>query len=143
MSASSLRAPLGLELLVAGADGLLVQPSPALRPRTYSVISSRSSMNLESAAIRPISSSRLIVCLPGFLRREVGDELHDVVVVDRGRGKEDELEIELVEVGACFVVAGLALLLREPLGGFKVLRRGRRSARPWAGCVSIVFPARG
>ena len=47
-------------------DGLLVEsPSPALRPRTYSVISSRSSMNLESAAIRPISSSRVIDDLPG------------------------------------------------------------------------------
>ena len=56
-----------LELLVAGADGGLVETFTRLEVRTYSVMSSRSSMNLASAAIRPMSCSRLIVALPGFL----------------------------------------------------------------------------
>jgi len=39
---------LGLEPLVAGADGGFVKPWPSLSERTYSVISSRSSMNFAS-----------------------------------------------------------------------------------------------
>ena len=69
-----------------------------------------------------MSCSRLIVELLRVLARVLGDQLHDVVVVDDGGGEEDELEVELVDlgVGRLAVLAGLALLLLEPLGGFEV-----------------------
>ena len=64
--------------------------------------------------------------LAGRLGLEVGDELHDVVVVDHRRGEEDELEIELIDGRTRSCSPGLPLLLTQPLGGFEVLRRGRR-----------------
>ena len=58
--------------------------------------------------------------LAGRLGLEVGDELHDVVVVDHRRGEEDELEIELID-GRVGLLAGLFALFTQPLGGFEVL----------------------
>ena len=59
--------------------------------------------------------------LLGSCPEKLGDQAHDVVVVDEGRGEEDELEIELVDLGAgALPSAGLALLLPQPLGGFEV-----------------------
>ena len=60
--------------------------------------------------------------LLGVLSRVLGDQLHDVVVVDDGGGKEDELEVELVDLGTgrLAVPAGRTLLLSQALGGFKV-----------------------
>ena len=56
------------------------------------------------------------------LSRVLGDQLHDVVVVDDGGGEENELEVELVdlEVGWLAVPAGRALLLFQALGGFEI-----------------------
>ena len=56
------------------------------------------------------------------LTRVFGDQLHDVVVVDIGGGEENELEVKLVDLGAgrLAVLAGLALLLFQALGGFEI-----------------------
>ena len=69
-----------------------------------------------------MSCSRLIFELLRVLPRVLGDQLHDVVVVDDGGGEEDELEVELVDlgVGRLAVLSGRALLLLEALGGFEV-----------------------
>ena len=68
-----------------------------------------------------MSCSRLIVSPLRVLTRVLGDQLHDVVVVDDGGGEEDELKVELVDlgVGRLAVPAG-ALLLLKSLGGFEV-----------------------
>ena len=52
----------------------------------------------------------------------MGDQFHDVVVVDNGRGEENELEFELVNIGVgrLAIPAGRALLLFQALGGIKV-----------------------
>ena len=52
--------------------------------------------------------------LGGRLPAEAGDELHDVVVVDVGGGKEDELEIELVDRVTAVLLRGLADLVAKP-----------------------------
>ena len=98
------------------------RPSPSLSERTYSVISSRSSRNLASdwtQADELLAADRELFRV---LTRVLGDQLHDVVVVDDGGGEEDELEVELVDLGTgrLAVPAGRALLLLEPLGGFEV-----------------------
>ena len=69
-----------------------------------------------------MSCSRLILTFLGSLSRVTGDQLHDVVVVDDGGGEEDELEVELVDVGVgrLAVNSGLALLLLQTLSGFEV-----------------------
>ena len=56
------------------------------------------------------------------LTRVLGDQLHDVVVVDDGGSEEDELEVELVDLGLrrLAVLSRRALLLFETLGGFEV-----------------------
>ena len=58
----------------------------------------------------------LLRILSGLLR----DQLHDVVVVDHGRGEEDELEVELIDLRSdCLtVLTGQAALFLETPGGF-------------------------
>ena len=51
----------------------------------------------------------------------VGDQLHDVVVVDDGGGEEDELEVELLDLGSSGRLRRLVLLLLQPLGRFQIL----------------------
>ena len=60
--------------------------------------------------------------MPGVLGRELGDQPHDVVVVDDGGGEEDELEVELVDVGWSPARRRLPLpcWLLEALGGFQI-----------------------
>src|SRR5256885_711530 len=53
------------------------------------------------------------------LTRVLGDQLHNVVVVDDGGGKKDELEVEVVDLGLGRL-ARRALLLLETLSGFEV-----------------------
>ncbi|MNR48840.1 hypothetical protein D3C85_1681270 [compost metagenome] len=50
--------------------------------------------------------------LPG---REVGNQLHDVVVIDGGRSEEHELEIELLQLLALFIT-GLGALVSQASG---------------------------
>ena len=53
-----------------------------------------------------MSCSRLIFAFRGLAG--VGDQLHDVVVVDDGGGEEDELEVELVDFGVGSVSPGFS-----------------------------------
>ena len=55
-------------------------------------------------------------------RREAGDEVHDVVVVDVGLGKEDELEVgEHQLIRPAVVGVGLGILLFQLLGRLEIL----------------------
>ena len=78
------------------------------------------------------------------LPRILGDQLHDVVVVDECGGEEDELEVELVdiEVGGLAVLSGRTLLLLKSLGGFEIGGRGRRGGRPRGGPAQSARAAR-
>ena len=93
------------------------RPSPFLSERTYSVISSRSSRNLASDWISPMSCSRVILKVFGSWLEYFGDQAHDVVIVNDRGGEENELEVKLVNLG---VPASRALLLPETPGGFEV-----------------------
>ena len=119
-----LRVPLGLELLVALADGLLVERLAGLQ--RADVLGDRLAL-VEELGVRLDQPDELLAAhllLLGILPGEAGDQAHDVVVVDQGRGEEDELEIELIDVVARLrlpVAAGPFALFAEPLGGFEVL----------------------
>jgi len=109
-----------LEPLVTGADGGLVkalagfQAADVLRdllPLIHKLGIGGDQANKLLAAHRRLA---------GRLGLEVGDQLHDVVVVDHRAGEEDELEIELIDVGA-HLLPRLFPLFPEPLGGFEIL----------------------
>ncbi len=109
-----------LEPLVAGADGGLVEAFASLQ--AADVFGNRVPL-VEKLGIGGDQPDKLLAAhrrLASRLGLEVGDELHDVVVVDHRAGEEDELKIELID-GGVGLLAGLFALFTEPLGRFEVL----------------------
>ena len=94
----------------------------------------RSSKNFASDSISPMSCSRLNFCFLGSCPVKRAIEAHDVVVVDQGRGEEDELEIELVDVVARDLssLPPASTLLAKALCGFEEYWPRNLSTRPWA-----------
>ena len=109
---------LGLEPLVAGANCGLVEAFTLLERADVLgdlfPFVKELGVGLDQPDELFTADLNLLRVLSGVL----GDQLHDVVVVDDGGGEEDEFEFELV--GRLVVTAGRALLLFQALGGFEV-----------------------
>ena len=96
-------------MLVAGADGGLVEAFALLQ--RADVLGDVLPL-VEELGVGLDQADELLAADRELLRvltRVLGDQLHDVVVVDDGGGEEDELEVELVDLGLAgsLVLAGL------------------------------------
>ena len=114
--------PCSLELLIAGADRGLVEAF-ALLERT-DVFGDLLPL-VEELGVGLDQPDELFAADLELLRVRIripGDQLHDVVIVDQGGGEENELEVELVDlgIGRLAIPTGPALLLFQPLGGFEI-----------------------
>jgi len=114
--------PVGLEPFVAGANGGLVEPFAFLQRADIFDDLLALVDELGVGLDQPDELLAADLDLRGGLPGIPGDQLHYVVVVDHGRGEQDELEIGLVDIGwdRLAIPAGRTLPLPEASGRLDV-----------------------
>ena len=120
MAASSAAVLLGLEPLVAVADGLFIEALASLEGADV-VGDELALVNELGVGLDEADELLAVHRLPaGRLLRVAGEQGHDVVVIDDGGSEEDELEVELLHHGAERFVAAFALLFLQALSGLEI-----------------------